>query len=169
MVLSFLKQESGAVTVDWTVMAAAVVGLGLASAGAVQVGTGNLGEAIRSSLSGASTASLQWAFARDIVSQNFANGDFSGWSVARPGNFGAWGAMLGPFGIDTHHNPLNYNVSLPEGISNGLITFDLIIADSWDGVNGRHGGLHTLGDSLRFIVDGQIVTTEHFNQQGHGN
>ncbi len=166
MIGSFFKDESGAVTVDWTVMTAAVVGLGLASAGAVQVGTGNLGNSIRGSLSGAGVASLQWAFTRNLVSQNFADGDFTGWSVARPGTFGAWGDMLGPFGRDTLHTPLTYDVSLPEGITNGLITFDLIIADSWDGhsnpTRNANGWTNDLGDSLRFIVDGQVVTTEHF-------
>jgi hypothetical protein len=163
---SFFLGESGAVTVDWTVMTAAVVGLGLASAGAVQVGTGNLGNAIRDSLSGAGVASLRWAYARDLVSQNFADGDFTGWSVARHGTFGAWGDMLGPFGMDTLNNPLTYDVSLPEGITNGLISFDLIIADSWDGhsnaTRNANGWTNNLGDSLRFIVDGQVVTTEHF-------
>jgi hypothetical protein len=160
MFASFLQNDSGAVTVDWTVMTGAVVGLGLASAGAVQIGTGNLAGAIQSAMSSVSMGSLRWAFARGLVSQSFADGDFSGWSVARAGNFGAWGAMLGPFGSDTLNNPLTYSVSLPEGITNGLITFDLIIADSWDGAAGPW--TNSLGDSLRFIVDGQVITTEHF-------
>jgi hypothetical protein len=136
MFASFLQNDSGAVTVDWTVMTGAVVGLGLASAGAVQIGTGNLAGAIQSAMSSVSMGSLRWAFARGLVSQNFADGDFSGWSMARAGDFGAWGAMLGPFGNDTLNNPLTYSVSLPEGITNGLISFDLIIADSWDGASG---------------------------------
>jgi hypothetical protein len=160
MFASFLQNDSGAVTVDWTVMTGAVVGLGLASAGAVQIGTGNLAGAIQSAMSSVSMGSLRWAFARGLVSQNFADGDFSGWSMARAGDFGAWGAMLGPFGNDTLNNPLTYSVSLPEGITNGLISFDLIIADSWDGASGPN--TNSLGDSLRFLVDGQVITTEHF-------
>ncbi len=163
MIKHFLWDETGAVTVDWTVMTAAVVGLGLASAGAVQVGTGNLGNSIRESLSGAGVASLQWAYARNLVSQNFADGDFTGWSSSLSTTFGAWGPMLGPFGRETFSTPLTYDVSLPEGISNALISFDLVIGDSWDGVAGPDNPwTNALGDSLRFIVDGQVVTGEHF-------
>lgn len=50
----FLISDSGAVTVDWTVLAAAVVGLGVASVAAVRTGVGSLGSDISQSLSGAS-------------------------------------------------------------------------------------------------------------------
>jgi hypothetical protein len=56
--MRFLQSESGAISVDWTVLSAAVIGLGLASAAAVSNGTGNLGETIRASLSGAQVAAL---------------------------------------------------------------------------------------------------------------
>jgi hypothetical protein len=166
MQISFWSNESGAVTVDWTVLTAAIVGLGVASAAAVRTGTSNLGGEIEASLSGAGVADLTWAFARDLVSQNFADGDFSGWSVARHQVFGAWGDMLGPFGNETLNNPLTYDVKLPSGMKDALVSFDLIIADSWDGnsneVRNANGWTNALGDSMRFIVDGQVITTEHF-------
>jgi hypothetical protein len=157
----FLSDDSGAVKADWVVITASVVGLGLTSAGAVHLGTGNLGNAIEAALTDAQIASLRWQNLREFVSQNFANGDFSGWSLARAGTFGAWGAMLGPFGYDTFTNPLTYAVNLPEGITNGLITFDLIIADSWDGHNPQWSR-PDYGDTLRLIVDGQVISTEVF-------
>jgi Flp pilus assembly pilin Flp len=162
----FLSDQSGAVTVDWTVLTAAIVGLGLSAAAAVRTGTSNLGGEIEASLSGAGVADLTWAFARDLVSQNFADGDFSGWSVARHQVFGAWGDMLGPFGTDTLNNPLTYDVKLPAGMKDALVSFDLIIADSWDGVATQtsinNGWTTALGDGLRLMVDGQVVSTEHF-------
>lgn len=54
----FLKSESGAVTVDWVVLTAATVGLGLAAAAAVRTGTHDLGGDISSSLSNARVAGL---------------------------------------------------------------------------------------------------------------
>lgn len=54
----FVATDTGAVTVDWVVLTAAVVGLGLASVAAVRTGTGNLGDDIETSLSGASVATL---------------------------------------------------------------------------------------------------------------
>ena len=56
--IAFLTNESGAVTVDWVVLAAAVVGLGVGTVGAVRSGTLALGGDISASLSGASVASL---------------------------------------------------------------------------------------------------------------
>ena len=47
----FLRDEAGAVTVDWIVLTAAVVGLGIAGVGAVQDGVENLANAISSGVS----------------------------------------------------------------------------------------------------------------------
>lgn len=52
------RDDSGAVTVDWTVLAAAVVGLGLATVAAVRTGTGTLATDIDTALSGAAVVSL---------------------------------------------------------------------------------------------------------------
>lgn len=54
----FLCAESGAVTVDWVVLTAAITGLGLASAAAVRSGTVALGDDVETSLSSASVAPL---------------------------------------------------------------------------------------------------------------
>jgi Flp pilus assembly pilin Flp len=58
MLAQFLKHEDGAVTVDWVVLAAAVVGLGVASVAAVQTGTSALGSDIDASLSSASVVAI---------------------------------------------------------------------------------------------------------------
>lgn len=54
----FLVSDSGAVTVDWTVLAAAIVGLGVATVGAVRSGVVNLGGDVEASLTSASVVSL---------------------------------------------------------------------------------------------------------------
>lgn len=54
--LKFCASESGAVTVDWTVLTAAIVGLGLTSVAAVRTGTSSLGVSVESSLSGAGSS-----------------------------------------------------------------------------------------------------------------
>ncbi|MFU8899334.1 MAG: Flp family type IVb pilin [Roseinatronobacter sp.] len=46
----FLRAEDGAVTVDWVVLTAALVGMGLTSVAAVRTGTSSLGDAIGTSL-----------------------------------------------------------------------------------------------------------------------
>ena len=55
---NFAANESGAVTVDWVVLTAAIVGLGLAVITSVRTGVTNLGTDIRNSLTSASVASL---------------------------------------------------------------------------------------------------------------
>ncbi len=55
----FLSDQSGAITVDWVVLTAATVGLGVASVTAVQTGTGALGADIQASLSAARVVSLE--------------------------------------------------------------------------------------------------------------
>lgn len=55
---SFLTDEAGAVTVDWVVLSAAVVGLGVASVAAVRTGTSALAGDISTGLSSASVATL---------------------------------------------------------------------------------------------------------------
>jgi Flp pilus assembly pilin Flp len=55
---SFLGNESGAVTVDWVVLTAAIVGLGLAVITSVRSGVTALGSDISTSLTSASVVSL---------------------------------------------------------------------------------------------------------------
>jgi Flp pilus assembly pilin Flp len=55
---TFLSNESGAVTVDWVVLTAAIVGLGLAVITSVRSGVTALGSDISTSLTSASVVSL---------------------------------------------------------------------------------------------------------------
>lgn len=163
MIRRFLADDTAAVTVDWVVMPASVVGLGLASATAVQTGVVSLGDEVGASLSGASVASLEWSFAREVVRQSFADGNFDGWSLPRAGSFGSWGAALGPFGYDTMANPLTYAVSLTEGSAHALIAFDMIISDTWDGLAGPNNPwTHPGGDTMSLLIDGVPISVEPF-------
>lgn len=55
---NFAADESGAVTVDWVVLTAAIVGLGIAVIASVSDGVGELAEAISGSLSDATVVDL---------------------------------------------------------------------------------------------------------------
>ena len=55
---AFVANESGAVTVDWVVLTAAIVGLGLAVITSVRSGVSSLGTSISNSLTSASVATL---------------------------------------------------------------------------------------------------------------
>jgi Flp pilus assembly pilin Flp len=58
LIEKFRKDEAGAVTVDWVVLTAAIVGLGLAVVASVRTGANSVGSQISSSLSSASVVSL---------------------------------------------------------------------------------------------------------------
>jgi Flp pilus assembly pilin Flp len=55
---NFSKDEDGAVTVDWVVLTAAVVGLGIAGVSTVNTGIGNLATTIEADLSDATMTGL---------------------------------------------------------------------------------------------------------------
>lgn len=56
--IGFLNDDSGAVTVDWVVLTASAVGLGLTAALAVGSGAGDLGDDVSASLTGASVVAM---------------------------------------------------------------------------------------------------------------
>ncbi|ALG89735.1 MAG: pilus assembly protein [Confluentimicrobium sp.] len=56
MIKNFHNDESGAVTVDWVVLTAAVVGLGFAVLGTVKGGLTTLGSAISTEVGGVTVA-----------------------------------------------------------------------------------------------------------------
>ena len=53
LIRTFVGDEAGAVTVDWVVLTAAIVGLGIAVIGTLSSGVGGLGGGIERSLSSA--------------------------------------------------------------------------------------------------------------------
>lgn len=55
---NFSKDEDGAVTVDWVVLTAAVVGLGIAGVATVNDGIGSLAETIEADLDSATMTGL---------------------------------------------------------------------------------------------------------------
>ena len=55
---AFAANESGAVTVDWVVLTAAIVGLGIAVVTSVRSGVGDLATDISNSLTSGSVATL---------------------------------------------------------------------------------------------------------------
>ncbi len=74
---NFLQEEDGAVTVDWTVMTAAIVGLGIATYGVVSGGINNLSTDVDSHLR---TDWISTSFGlRTFATMDFSGGDAGGW------------------------------------------------------------------------------------------
>ncbi|WP_245243111.1 hypothetical protein [Pararhodobacter sp. SW119] len=58
LIKNFSNDQSGAVTVDWVVLTAAIVGLGIAVIAAVSGGVRGLGSGIQTSLNSATVVTL---------------------------------------------------------------------------------------------------------------
>ena len=71
LIKNFAKSESGAVTVDWVVLTAALVGLGLAVMAVVSSGVENLGTDIRNSLANTNPSTNPFGTNTDVTASNY--------------------------------------------------------------------------------------------------
>jgi len=166
--MTFLNSESGAVTVDWTVMTAAVVGLGIATLGVVSGGVESLANDTDTRLR--SDWIIRTSFGERIIGEmDFTGGDSGGWvggTVMAP--LAALDEMLvlGP------QETASVTLDVPPDAKTATLSFDLIGGDSLDNevatitTNGQTvtlaRGRHQNG-SMTFTtpdVEGVTVTTE---------
>jgi hypothetical protein len=163
---TFAHDESGAVTVDWTVMTAAIVGLGIATYGVVSGGISDLSSDVDFQLR---TNHISTSFGPNLLaSMDFSGGERGGWiggSILSP--IEALGEMLvlGP------GETANVTLDVPPGSSQATLSFDLIGGDSLDNeiatitsngttvtlARGLHNGTMTFTTP---DVEGVTVTTE---------
>lgn len=61
LIKQFITEDSGAVTVDWVVLTAAIVGLGIAVVAPIAYGSSSVGDELSSSLSDGSVAQLDFS------------------------------------------------------------------------------------------------------------
>ncbi|MEZ5751532.1 MAG: hypothetical protein R3D60_06065 [Paracoccaceae bacterium] len=87
---NFLNDQSGAVTVDFVVLAAAVVGFGAAAVTAVASGQNSLGRDIRDALQRATVAGA--SVMQDITFSNYDGLIRTGWGYLARGSYDGWTA-----------------------------------------------------------------------------
>ncbi len=141
MKFRFLKDENGAVTVDWTVMTAAIVGLGIATFGVVSNGMRDLTTDTSRHLS-------SFWIKTSFGMQTFASMDFTG------GNNGGWngGTVMSP--IEALGEVLvlgpgektKTSIDVPAGTSTAQLSFDLV------------GGGFLNHDVAKVTTNGKTVT-----------
>ena len=136
----FLRDECGAVTVDWVVLTGAVVGLGLATTAVVSAGVESISQETADELAGTSI-STRFGRAVSLFSGNFSNGagGFTGGTVINAPGFGE---ILQVGANDT----VELTLDVPPGSTSATIGFDLIAADDFD------------GDTATIFVNGQAVS-----------
>lgn len=151
--MSFVNEESGAVTVDWVVLTAALVGLGLATMGVVSTGVQS---ASASTASEVADTRIHGFFAlREAIDFADGTGPFSGGGaeVLSDGR----GAMIPSQGDGSLSTEAVFDV--PPGAPEVRIGFDVLAMDS---VDGRHG------EGATVYLDGAAVarmTSDHGSPQ----
>lgn len=108
---TFARSDDGAVTVDWTILSAATIGLGIITFGAVSNGTTSLGATIQAALSSA------WISGRSIASLSFDDVTGlteTGWGWRARNAYGGWNAVSDVQNIEIVTSGYN-GVNSPDG------------------------------------------------------
>ena len=140
-IMSFWKNQSGAVTVDWVVLSAAVIGLGGAAASSVQQGLTMSGLSIADQLDAVSSGIH---FNTILSSSDFSDGA-DGWVGATTADVRGFGLVLGPITQSDGTEIVSKSFELPEGTEHARMEFDLIALDSLDNFAEDHRW-HRYGD-----------------------
>ncbi len=166
----FIEDQSGAVTVDWTVMTAAIVGLGIATYGVVSGGIQNLSGDVDLHLR---QDHISTSFGPSLLaSMDFTGGDKGGWVG---GTVLTQIEALGEILVLQPGETASVTLDVPANSDSATLSFDLIGGDSLDNEvatitsNGKTvtlaRGLYT--GTMTFTtpdVEGVTVTTETISE-----
>jgi hypothetical protein len=125
----FLTREDGAVTVDWTVLTAALVGLGLAVSNVVFQGVEDVSVDVEAFLS---SVSITDAFDAIYASDDFEDG-IGNWTGGVVRDIRGFGNVLT---LSRTSGSATLPIDIDPGHDYAVIEFDMIVADSWDGETG---------------------------------
>lgn len=154
MLLSdFIRCESGAVTTDYVVLSAAMVGSGFAAINSTAVGVENIASDIERALRG---EIVQAGFARQSYFDDFENG--AGFWVGGEvdGSEDAYGGILGPYGGTDGTEIVTRTYDLLSGYDYAVIEFDMHAIDSWD------------NEEFIIFVDGTPISSHSFQHSTDG-
>lgn len=125
--IKFYQDQSGAVTVDWVVLTASTVGLGIASLALVSGGVADLSRDTSRNLG---RPFIQSAF---LSPDDFSNGP-GGWVGAGTNFVQGFGDILGPIRGDAAGSEQFWQVfDIPGGAMEVQFSFDMLSMDSIDG------------------------------------
>ena len=127
---NFFEDELGAVTVDWTVITAGIVGLGLAVTAVVTVGMRDLSTDVRDAIT---DVNIVDRFDAVLSNWGFDGGDRGAWTAGTVENIPGFGELLViPRGGDEATLP----IEVGDEYSYAVVEFDMVFGDSWDNETG---------------------------------
>lgn len=151
MRLQFWNDEDGAVTVDWTVLTAATVGLGIATYGVVSGGINDLSGDVGTQMRG---TKLYTSF-NQVLSADFENGmdGFAGGVVRDLNGFGNILTIDGTHGRGVEATSKTFDLQGDRDYA--VVEFDMAFLDSWDNETGT------------VYLNGEAVAIGQFTHRNH--
>lgn len=128
----FLRSQSGAVTVEYVVLAAAITGVALASSDVINNGLGSLSGTIEDELSGEPVGTHSGPLTYD---DGFDNGS-AGWSGATVAEIRGVGKVLGPIPGSGGTQAITRDFQIDPGAGAATFSFDVLALDSLDNESG---------------------------------
>ncbi len=153
MLKQFILSESGAVTTDYVVLSAGVVGVGISVLNSTSAGVENLADDIDAALRGDIVSA---SFARQSYFDDFENGPGFWFGGISDDTDAAYGGLLGPYGGSNGAEVVTRTYDLMSGYDHAVIEFDLHALDSWD------------NEEFILFVDGNPVSSHNFAWQSDG-
>jgi hypothetical protein len=150
---TFIRSESGAVTTDYVVLSAAMVGTGFAAINSTAVGVENIAGDIEAALRG---DIVNTSFARQSYFDDFENGAGFWVGGVTDGSQDAFGGILGPYGGSNGDEIVTRTFDLLSGYDYATVEFDMLAIDSWD------------NEEFIIFVDGSPVSSYNFAWQQDG-
>lgn len=153
MLKKFLLSESGAVTTDYVMLSASVVGMGIAVLNSTSAGVETLADDINAALTG---QIVNTSFARASYFDDFESG--AGFWVGGQTDVSeeAYGGILGPYGGTGGAEVVTRTYDLMSGYDAAVVEFDLHAIDSWD------------NEEFIVFIDGAPVSSHNFHWQEGG-
>ncbi|MFO7919882.1 MAG: hypothetical protein R6U99_03555 [Nioella sp.] len=153
MLKKFILSESGAVTTDYVMLSASVVGMGIAVLNSTAAGVETLADDINTALTG---QIVNTNFARAAYFDDFESG--SGfWVGGRTDDSEeAYGGILGPYGGTGGAEVVTRTYDLMSDYDHAVVEFDFHAIDSWD------------NEDFIVFIDGTPVSSHNFDWQSDG-
>ena len=162
---TFCTDESGVVTVDWSVLAAAAMGMALATAGLINLTREDLSDQIDAEFAGGSIATgdtSTWEEASGepivLIFADFTNGA-EGWEGGRSEYVEGFGDIMGRYAGGDGNEQVRSTFQLQDGYEYAVMTFDFLAIDSWD------------HETFSIFVDGTAVASQqvHWRSENENN
>jgi hypothetical protein len=159
MVHDFIEDETGAITVDWVIMSAGMVGMAFAVIALVSTGVEDLAGDTAGEMSGFNIRTEFASGLASLLSNDFSGGlgGFVGGTVANLVGFGEV-LQLGPGEMT------QATFAVPEGATTATLTFDMLGIDD---LSGEGASIMINGQEVAFYADDHgTITTQDMGVPG---